>query len=61
MLQVNFLLLWNTGSRAWTQWLWHMGIVPSQHVKSSQNSDQTGIPCAGRQILNQWTTGKSPK
>ena len=49
-------LLWLGGSRVWTQWLRHMGLVVSWHVGSSWTRDQTHVPCLGRQCLNHWTT-----
>ena len=46
----------HVGSRAQAQWLWHMGLVVSRHVESSQTMDQTHVPCIGTEILNHWTT-----
>ena len=44
-------LLWFPGSRAQAQWLWHMGLVALQQMRSSQTRDQTHIFCIGRWIL----------
>ena len=44
-------------STAQAQQLWCMGLVALRHVKSSQTSDQTGVPCIGRWIPN--NSGKS--
>ena len=45
------LLLWNTGSRAPAQKLWHRDLAAQQHVESSRARDQSHVPCIGRQIL----------
>ena len=36
----------------WAQQLWCMGLVALSHVGSSRTSDQTGVPCIARWILN---------
>ena len=37
-----------------------MGLVAPQHVGLFRIGDRTHVPCNSRQILNHWTTGKSP-
>ena len=54
------LLVWSTGSRAWAQLLWRVGLVAPQHVECSWTRDRTLVPCLGRQILNHWTTREVP-
>ena len=44
----------------WAQMLWCTSLVAPWHVESSLTRDQTCVPCVGRQILNQWTTGEVP-
>ena len=52
------LLLQSMGSRhlgfsncsTWAQWLWLMGLVALQHIKSSQIRNRTHVLCTGRQI-----------
>ena len=51
-----FLLLWNTGSTARAQLLWHMGLDALRHVGSSWTRGQTPVPCIGSWVLNHWTT-----
>ena len=46
----------STGSGAWSQWLWHIGLVPPWPVEPPQTRDRACVPCIGRQILNHWTT-----
>ena len=41
------------GSRAQAQWLWHTGLVASEHVGFSWTRDQTLVSCIGRWILYQ--------
>ena len=36
---------------AWDQELWRMGLAAQQHIRSSQTSNQTCVPCICRQIL----------
>ena len=36
---------------AWDQELWCMGLAAQQHIRSSWTSNQTCVPCIGRQIL----------
>ena len=51
------LLLWSTGSRVRQfQWLWHTGLVTSQHVESSRTRDRTHVADTDRWVLNHWTT-----
>ena len=59
---LQWLLLWNTGSRhmgfsscgMWALlWVWHTGLVALWHVESSPTRDQNGVPCIARQF---WTT-----
>ena len=45
---------------AQAQQLWVMGLVASQHVKSSQTRDKTHVPRIGRRILNHWITREAP-
>ena len=40
------------------QWLWCLGLVAVPHAGSSWTSEQTPVPCIGRQILNLWTSRK---
>ena len=55
------LLFGRTGSRVpGLQQLCHMGLVALRHVGSSQTRDWTCVPCAGRRILNRWTTREVP-
>ena len=46
----RLLLLQSPGPRA--QQLWHMGLVPPQHVRSSRTRNRTPVPCTGRRILH---------
>ena len=48
--------LWFAGSRAWDQELWRTGLAAQQHIRSSWTSNQTRVPCIGRQILKHWNT-----
>ena len=41
------------------EYLWLVGLATMWHVLSSQTTDQTGVPCAARQILNHWTSGEA--
>ena len=52
--------LWLVGSRVQAQLLSCTGLVPLQHVGSSQARDRTHDPCIGRQILNRCTTREVP-
>ena len=49
-----------TGSRAWAQQLWGMGLAAPQHVGSSRTRDQTYVHCVGRWIPNPQTTREVP-
>ena len=48
------------GARAQAQWLWRMGLVALQHVRSSQIRFGTHVFCIGRQILSHWAIRESP-
>ena len=50
------LLLWLSGSRAWAQQLWQMGLAALRHMGSSWPRAWTHISCTGRQILYHWAT-----
>ena len=53
----GLLLLRSTGSRVRQfQWLWHTGLVASQHVESSWTRDKTHVADTGRWVLSHWTT-----
>ena len=55
------LLLRSMGPRTWgLSYLWLSGLVGWWNVGVSQTSDQTCVPCIGRQILNHWTTREAP-
>ena len=55
--------LWLTDSRAQAQQLWHTGLVAPWHVGFSwtraRTRARTCVPCIGRRILNQCTTGEA--
>ena len=53
----GLLLLRSTCSRVRQfQWLWHTGLVTSQHVESSRTRDRTHVADTDRWVLNHWTT-----
>ena len=53
---VMYHLLRCVGSEVVAHGLSHFAVV-----EFSQTRDRTHVPCIGRQILNHWTTRKSPK
>ena len=63
------LLLWSMGSRlagfsscgAQAQYLWHTGLIATQHVGSSRTRAGTHVPCIGRRILNHCATREVPE
>ena len=56
----GLLIAVSIGSEVGAQSLWHMGLVSPWHVKSSWTRNQTRVPHIGRQILNHWTTRRTP-
>ena len=65
---LQWLLLWNTGSRhmgfsSCGMWallrVWHTGLVALWHVESSPTRDQNGVPCIARQFWTTETPGKT--
>ena len=45
----------------WAHWLWHAGLVASQHEETFWTRNWTHVPCIGRQILIHWTTREVPR
>ena len=61
LVEVNGLLIAvSIGCEVGAQSLWHMGLVAPWPVESSWTRKQTPVPHIGRQILNHWTTRKTP-
>ena len=56
----GLLIAVSIGPEVGAQSLWHMGLIAPWHVKSSWTSNQTRVPHIGRQILNYWTTRRTP-
>ena len=54
-----FVAMASPGVEHGLQWLWHMGLVASWHVESSQTRDWTCVPCIGRWFPT-WTTRERP-
>lgn len=45
-------------SGMWAPWVWHVGLVAPQLLRSSPTRDQTGVACIAKWITNQWTIRK---